>query len=130
MVTAKELKDEYDKKLKELQETCKHPKVSDWMEYEWSPCHYSGYQVKQCEICWKIVAKKTYCVACNKAIIYKEDETLIACDQHLCKECSKKGKYYCFSHKQFYDNPRGCTECIKFLDDVELSEMEECENLL
>jgi len=58
MSTYKELKKDFNKKVKELQENCKHTDVSDWLKYYWAIAHWSGAYVKKCNICNKIVDEK------------------------------------------------------------------------
>ncbi len=39
--TAKILREEFERRLTHLQESCKHDKA-EWMEIEWAPGHFSG----------------------------------------------------------------------------------------
>ena len=55
-MTAKELRNKFDKDLEELQNNCKHEK-SDWMPYSWAPGHF-GNMVLVCEVCEKILERK------------------------------------------------------------------------
>jgi hypothetical protein len=66
MNKAADLHEDYEKKLKELQETCPHEEMSDWMEEWWAPGHSTGYQVKTCNECNKILSKKTRCSNCDE----------------------------------------------------------------
>lgn len=84
MVTAKHLREEYEKKLKHLQDTCKHPKISDWLGEEWAIAHSTGFQVKICDICWKTIIKKGRCGSCGK-----EFEGIPQYGS-LCPDCAKK----------------------------------------
>lgn len=54
-MTAKTLLEEYNLKLKQLQDECKHENVTDWMPQYWAPGHTGGQMVKVCEICGKVV---------------------------------------------------------------------------
>jgi hypothetical protein len=56
-MTAKELRDKFDAELKEMQENCQHPEISDWMEYHWAIGHFSHW-VKICRVCEKTVEEK------------------------------------------------------------------------
>ena len=56
MKTAQSLRDDFERKLKELQESCKHPK-SKWMEYHWAPGHSSG-MCKVCDNCEKMLGSE------------------------------------------------------------------------
>jgi len=120
MTTAKQLRDKFEKDLKQLQDNCKH-EPSDWMEHVWAPSHYSGFQVKQCNNCWKIIKYKTYCISCRKEIITDEQKNSYQNDC-LCDDCSKKGKYYCFEHKNFHNNPRGCDSCFRRFNKIKENE--------
>ena len=121
MKTAKQLKDKYETDMKQLQENCKHPKIRDWLTW----CDFHGNpinEVKQCEICWTILNRKINCFVCKKDFIIEEKDYR-SWDQ-LCPECQKKGKYYCWAHKKFYDDPQGCSKCLEFLKKVEEMEKE------
>lgn len=50
-MNAQELREIYDRDLKELQYNCKHEK-SEWMQYSWAPGHM-GAMVLVCECCEK-----------------------------------------------------------------------------
>ena len=96
MITAKELKEKYDKDLKELQENCKHEDITHWINSMYAPGHYGVWKVKQCNSCWKILQRMTSCGECGKDIILDEDEYqslsfLDALKQGYCnKECYDK----------------------------------------
>ena len=112
-ITAKSLQDDHEKNLKDLQSTCKHNDISNWMDHMWAAGHYSGYQVKQCNTCWKIISIKTNCNACRKEIIYDNPDDFAAWKEHLCNNCLKKGKHYCIAHNIHFDDK--CPECEKFI---------------
>lgn len=118
MKTAKQLKERYEEDLKQLQETCKHEKVSGWL-----PCgdlRITVNEVKQCKICWMYISRRINCGVCKNDFVVSEKEYK-AWDQ-LCPECSKKGKYYCFTHDEFYNGPYGCSKCLEFLRHTEIME--------
>ena len=58
MKTAKQLQDKYESDLKKLQESCKHPDITDWEEEFYMPAHSSGTYAKFCKICGKILERK------------------------------------------------------------------------
>jgi len=58
MKTAKQLQDKYESDLKKLQESCKHPDITDWEEEWYMPGHSSGNYIKTCRICWKVIERK------------------------------------------------------------------------
>jgi len=74
MKTAKQLKEKYEQDLKELQENCKHEDVSEWIKFMYAPGHYDIWNVKKCNICWKILQRMTQCGECGKDIILDEDK--------------------------------------------------------
>jgi len=51
------LKEEFEKKVKELQEKCPHKKTY-WAEHWWALAHSSGYKVRVCKRCHKILEEK------------------------------------------------------------------------
>jgi hypothetical protein len=53
MKSAKKLREEFNKKLRTLQDNCQH-QVTQVMPYEWAPGHYGG-DVEVCLFCEKIV---------------------------------------------------------------------------
>jgi len=57
MVTYKQLKIEFDKKVKELQKICPHKKTK-WMEHWWAIGHSTGSKVKVCLRCNKVLDKR------------------------------------------------------------------------
>jgi hypothetical protein len=58
MENIKEMTERHKREIQELQDSCKHEKVSGWLDFYWAPMHSSGTQVKQCEFCGKVVQKK------------------------------------------------------------------------
>jgi len=58
MKTHKQLEEQFEKDVEELQNKCKHQDVSDWMDQWWAVGHTTGYQVKVCNICNKIIEKR------------------------------------------------------------------------
>jgi len=53
-----DLKKEFDIKVEKLQSTCKHKKLTSWMEEWWAPGHATGNVVRFCKICNKRVDRK------------------------------------------------------------------------
>jgi len=56
MRTYEELWEEFQQKVKELQEKCNHPKTN-WMREVWAIGHSTGFAVKVCEICHKVLER-------------------------------------------------------------------------
>jgi len=52
MSKIKELRKEFERKKKELQERCKHVN-STWCKEEWAIAHNTGYMVRVCDNCEK-----------------------------------------------------------------------------
>ncbi len=57
MESYNKLKEEFDKKIEALQKKCKHKKTF-WAEHWWALAHSSGYKVKVCDRCHKILEEK------------------------------------------------------------------------
>ena len=52
-----QMKERHEKEIKELQDNCKHEKISEWMPYMYAPGHYAG-EVRCCDFCSKIIEKR------------------------------------------------------------------------
>lgn len=91
-LTADELKKKYETDLAELQKNCKHKDITDWIHFMWALGHYADYQVKQCNICWKILKKKLYCYGCGEQFVVDGDWNRSSDTDVLCPECSKEWK--------------------------------------
>lgn len=52
-MTAKELREQFNKDIQNLQDNCVHEK-STWMDYMWAPGHF-GLPVRVCDYCEKIL---------------------------------------------------------------------------
>ncbi len=48
----------YKLKVKKLQSTCPHKRISEWMAQWWAIGHSTGYIVRVCENCNKILERK------------------------------------------------------------------------
>ena len=53
-----ELKSKFDLDVAELQNNCKHEKLSDWIEHWWAVGHSSGCEVRFCENCNKMIENR------------------------------------------------------------------------
>ena len=51
-----ELKKDFDKRVRVMQSRCRHEK-SAWMEEWWALAHSTGYKVKVCEFCKKVLRR-------------------------------------------------------------------------
>lgn len=65
MNAAERLRQEYQQKLKQLQETCPHEEKTDWLEEWWAPGHGTGRRVRACANCNKILEAKRCCAVCG-----------------------------------------------------------------
>ncbi len=54
MENIEEMIERHEREKKELQASCKHENISDWMLYMWAPGHFNG-EVKACLDCNKQV---------------------------------------------------------------------------
>lgn len=79
MPTYKSLEKEFKKKVKELQEKCKHLKT-EWAEEWWAIAHSTGFAVQYCKACNKKLKRipireaydKGYLKEYKRAITYQE----------------------------------------------------------
>jgi hypothetical protein len=55
MENFKEMAERHKREIQELQDSCKHEKISDWGDYYWAVGHAANCQVKVCEFCGKVV---------------------------------------------------------------------------
>lgn len=69
MSELEKINQEFEKRKEELQFSCSHTELSDWVEEWWAIGHSTGYLVKYCERCGKTVHRKTSCWKCGKEII-------------------------------------------------------------
>jgi hypothetical protein len=74
---AEELRKKYNDDLLFLQTTCDHPDVSEWLEYMWAPGHSSGYEVKMCTVCEKILWYRSTCHTCKALMITNTEPNMI-----------------------------------------------------
>lgn len=114
--TAKELQEQYEKDVQQLQENCKHKDISDWLIVREIHFNDTGIKVKQCNTCWKELKYKAPCEACHKEFTYVKRDWSTS---QLCPTCLKIGKYYCYGHKKLHSNRRGCPKCLKMFKEAE-----------
>lgn len=100
--SAKELHEEYLYKRDKLQRTCKHPTLSDWIDEWWAPCHSTGFKVKICDFCAKVMHRRGFCLDCSKQI---EDNNIFEglTGQTSCLDCLEKSKKTCAKCKKEMD---------------------------
>ena len=70
MKTYKQLNDEFNKKVEELQENCEHKELTPWMESQWAIGHSSTTHIRKCVVCNKTIAKDYIvkrCKVCQKS---------------------------------------------------------------
>lgn len=92
MKTYNELKKEFDKKVEDIQSKCKHEDVSDWIGESWAIAHKTGWQVKICNICNKVVARKTFCFNCETELIEGVDVIKKVSSLSYCEKCALKAE--------------------------------------
>lgn len=54
-ITAESLLKKYKRDLMDLQKSCTHKKVSDWVNEYWAPGHSTGRMIRICNRCESIV---------------------------------------------------------------------------
>ena len=90
------LHEKYEQDLKDLQETCPHEQLSDWMSVMWAPGHLCNYDAQVCMECNKHIHIKHWCTGCGEELI--DDVAVEAKDIHgshpfgsfFCKKCIAK----------------------------------------
>jgi hypothetical protein len=65
MNAAERLHKKYQKDLRHLQQTCRHKKLTDWIEEWWAPGHSTGRRVKVCTSCNKVMQAQRACRVCS-----------------------------------------------------------------
>ena len=58
MSSIDEMLERHKKEIEKLQAECKHEKKTGWMEHQWAIGHGSGFEVKLCEDCHKVVRRR------------------------------------------------------------------------
>ena len=66
------LQEEFNDKINKLRETCPHTFVSEWIEEYWAIGHSTGYMIRTCNNCYKIIDRMTSCRTCHKEILEKD----------------------------------------------------------
>ena len=84
MKTYKQLQREFDKKVEKAQKLCPH-KNTYWADHWWAMGHYSGYQVKICRRCNKVLEEKPTEEE-REAAKKKFDEDFKKANKHLFKK--------------------------------------------
>ena len=77
-----QMKKRHEREIEALQNACRHPKTTKWLEHYWAMAHSSGFQVKHCTVCGKEVNRRVHCFVCGKRM------TNYTWDKHF-------GEYYC-----------------------------------
>ena len=93
METARDMHERHKQELKELQDKCQHPKISDWVDEWWAPAHSTGFQVRTCEVCEKITARRTTCCKCGKVTeSYRDGVGTYSrpMGSHYCQDCFER----------------------------------------
>jgi hypothetical protein len=96
MSERKRLYDEYEKKLKQLQDECKHHQLNDWVDEWFAIGHSTGFMVKECVICGRIIHRQTSCFKCGMIItddqIHKGDGKTLPLGASYCEVCVNQAK--------------------------------------
>ena len=87
------LEEEFKEKVRNLQKSCNHQEVTKWIE-ECGDMQYTGFTIKICKICNKVVNTKRPCTFCKK-ILYTEDrwddpKYNFRCGWFCSEECHQK----------------------------------------
>ena len=68
MNKAAKLYAEYQRKLKALQSSCLHAKLTDWMDELYGPCHSTGDEVRLCGSCDRVMERRKAQVGHSKFV--------------------------------------------------------------
>ena len=103
METYESLREEFERKVRALRERCGHRKVSGWVEEWWAPGHSTGFEVKVCEICREVVAKRTGCHRCGTMLeemefIYGDEADYRPINEIYCRSCEDEWKKFMEAH--------------------------------
>lgn len=80
---AQELLEEYEKNLKELQSSCRHINMTDFMDFIVYPGRLASYKVMMCKNCNFLMSFKYYCRDCGKETVAWESPE----NHYLCSKC-------------------------------------------
>ncbi len=69
---AARLYEEYQQRLRALQDSCPHTELTDWMEEWWALGHATGRRVQACAECNKVIHMKRRCARCRTELIDDE----------------------------------------------------------
>ena len=72
MSAAQKLHEQYQRELRQLQETCPHAQITDWIEEWWAPGHDTGREVRTCTNCEKFVQARRQCRKCGNPFLENE----------------------------------------------------------
>ena len=98
MLTYEQLKADFERRVAELQRKCKHPKKSGWITEYWAPFHPTGFEVRICKICNKVVDRRTTCQRCGRVVRQGDyvdgDGKTRPVGEYLCKSCEREWQRY------------------------------------
>lgn len=72
MNAAEKLYQQYQRELKQLQDTCPHEQLTDWVEEWWAPGHTTGRRVRACANCNLVLRGQRACSRCGKEFLEEE----------------------------------------------------------
>jgi ribosomal protein L34E len=100
----KPIEEEYERKRAELQATCSHTDVTDWMEEWWALGHSTGYMVQHCKNCDKEIHRRTSCHICGRTI---QDDKIKKVTVETAKKAREEGQKFVLPVGGAY-----CTDCF------------------
>ena len=59
MENIEQMREKHSQEIKNLQNTCLHKNISDWLPYYWAPGYRGTYDVKVCRDCGKTIETKS-----------------------------------------------------------------------
>jgi len=106
MTTYNQLKKKFEQDIKQLQKTCPHKKLSEWMDEWWGIGHGTGYTVKTCNKCKKVI-KRQHTHYLIQQLNLKTRKPTNECKCHYCQQ-TRTGKAKTLNKK-----PETATETTK-----------------
>lgn len=72
MNAADKLYQQYQRDLRQLQDSCPHEQLTDWVEEWWAPDHSTGRRVRTCTNCNLVLMAQRACARCGKPFLEQE----------------------------------------------------------
>ena len=101
MLTAKELKEAYERNLKLLQDRCEHKNCIWTRNFDFHGNDW-GEETYECQDCWKIVSYRYTCYSCHNKYTTDISESFDYSGSsfgYYCPKCRESGKIFKFKEE-------------------------------